>query len=104
MKLDQQQWTVFPILPRLNALLAFVTFALGVQKELLARLQRRPDGRLYLTAVELPAWQGIELPRQWDNPERLQDERTEVQLASFCEWVRESLQVWEESLRYLVDQ
>jgi hypothetical protein len=50
-----------------------------------ARLQCRPDGRLYLTGVELPAWQGIELPRQWDDPERPQDEGTEVQLTSFCE-------------------
>ena len=67
-----------------------------------ARLQCRLDGQLYLTGVELPAWQGIELPRQWDSPERPQDEGTEVQLDSFCEWVRESLKVWEENLRYLV--
>ena len=67
-----------------------------------ARLQCRPDGRLYLTGVEMPAWQGIELPRQWDNPDRPRDEGTEVQLRSFCEWVSDSLQVWEDSLRHLV--
>jgi hypothetical protein len=67
-----------------------------------ARLQCRPDGQLYLTGVELPAWQGIELPRQWDDPERPEDGDTEVQLDSFCEWVRDSLEVWEGNLQHLV--
>ncbi len=67
----------------------------------LARFQCRPDGQLVLTGVELPAWQGIELPRRWDDPERPQDEGTEVQLQSFCEWVHASLRVWQDSLQYL---
>ena len=50
----------------------------------------------------MPAWQGIELPRKWDNPDRPQDEGTEAQLSSFCEWVSDSLQVWEDSLQHLV--
>jgi len=67
-----------------------------------ARLQCDPDGRLYLTGVELSAWQGIELSRHWDNPDRPRDYGTEAQLTSFCEWVRESLQVWRDCLRHFV--
>lgn len=66
-----------------------------------ARLQCRPGGQLHLTGVELPSWQGIELPRQWDNPDRPQDKDTEEQLESLFEWVRASLQVWAECLPYL---
>ena len=69
-----------------------------------ARFQCRPDGQLVLTGVELPAWQGIELPRQWDDPERPQDEGTEVQLDSFFEWVRASLNVWESCLHHLAER
>ena len=66
-----------------------------------ARLQCRPGGQLYLTGVELPSWQGIELPRQWDSPDRPPDDDTEAQLESLFEWVRASLQVWAECLSYL---
>ena len=69
-----------------------------------ARLQCGPDGQLYLTGVELPSWQGIELPRQWDNPDRPRDRGTEAQLASLCAWLRASLQVWEDCLQHLKSQ
>jgi len=36
MKLDRPQWIVFSVLLGLNALMAFVTFAFGLQKEFLA--------------------------------------------------------------------
>jgi hypothetical protein len=66
-----------------------------------ARLRCSPDGQLYLTGVELPCWQGIELPRQWDSPDRPQDEDMEEQLESLFEWVRAALQVWAECLLFL---
>jgi hypothetical protein len=66
-----------------------------------AQLRCSPDGQLYLTGVELPSWQGIELPRQWDSPDRPQDDDTEEQLESLFECVRASLQVWAECLPYL---
>jgi hypothetical protein len=66
-----------------------------------AQLRCSPDGQLHLTGVELPSWQGIELPRQWDSPDRPQDDDTEEQLESLFEWVRASLEVWAECLPYL---
>ena len=67
-----------------------------------ARLQCDPDdGQLYLSGVELSAWQGIDLPRQWDNPDRQPDPWPEAQLAEFAERVRRVLQVWEECLGLL---
>jgi hypothetical protein len=70
--------------------------------ELIAQLQCAPDtGRLYLTHVELLAWQGIDLPRQWDNPDRQPDSWPDVQLADFADRVRQALQMWEECLSYL---
>jgi hypothetical protein len=66
-----------------------------------ARLQCRPGGQLYLTGVELPSWQGIELHRQWDSPDRPQDDDTEEQLESLFEWVRASLEAWAECLPHL---
>jgi hypothetical protein len=67
-----------------------------------ARLRCDPDtGRLYLTRVELSAWQGIDLPRQWDNPDREPDPGPESQLADLAGRVRRALRAWEGCLRYL---
>jgi len=67
-----------------------------------ARLRCDPDsGRLYLTRVELSAWQGIDLPRQWDNPDRRSDPWPEAQLADFAGRVCQALQVWEDCLGHL---
>ena len=63
-----------------------------------------PDGRLHLTGVELSAWQGIELSRQWDNSDRPPDYGTEAQLDSFCRWLCASLKVWEESLLHFTEK
>jgi hypothetical protein len=63
-----------------------------------ARLHCDPDGQLYLTGVELSAWQGIGLPRQWDNPERPPDRRPDAQLADFARRLRRALQEWEDCL------
>jgi len=45
-----------------------------------ARLTCDPDiGELYLTRVGLSAWQVIDLPHQWDNPDREPDPWPEAQ-------------------------
>ena len=69
-----------------------------------ARLRCDPDGRLYLAGVYLPAWQGIDLPRQWDNSDREPDDRPDDDLADFAARVRRALQEWEECLGCLHQQ
>jgi len=67
-----------------------------------ARLRCDPNnGELYLTRVELSAWQGIDLPRQWDNPDREPDPWPEAQLADFAGRARQALLVWEDCLGHL---
>lgn len=66
-----------------------------------ARLRCDPDGRLYLTGVYLAAWQGIDLPRQWDNPDREPDGWPEHTLTDFATRVRGALQEWEGCLMHL---
>jgi hypothetical protein len=67
-----------------------------------ARLRCDLDaGRLYLTRVELSAWQGIGLSRQWDNSDREPDPWPQAQLADLAGRVSRALQAWEECLRYL---
>lgn len=63
-----------------------------------ARLQCASDDRLYLTGVYMSAWQGIDLPRQWDNPDREPDGWPEERLADFATWVRLAPQEWENCL------
>ena len=64
-----------------------------------ARLRCDPNnGELHLTRVELSAWQGIDLPRQWDNPDREPDPWPEAQLADFAGRARQALLVWEDCL------
>jgi len=65
------------------------------------KLHCDPDGQLYLTGVELSAWQGIGLPRQWDDPKRPPDRWPDAQLADFAGRVRRALQEWEDCLGYL---
>ena len=50
MKLGRKQWSVFFILLGLNALLAFVTLALGLQKDLLAGQEMPAE------LIRLPGW------------------------------------------------
>jgi hypothetical protein len=56
-----------------------------------ARLRCEPDGRLLLTGVEWPAWQMINLVREWDDPEREPDEFVGEELADFADHVRDAL-------------
>jgi len=44
------------------------------------------------------AGQGIELARQWDNPDHESDYETEAQLADFVSRLRQALEEWEGSL------
>jgi hypothetical protein len=75
--------------------------ALSWRGEPEARVHCEPDGRLFLTGVQLSAWQGINLPRQWDNPDRLPDPEPDKQLIDFASRVRQALQAWERCLPYL---
>ena len=69
-----------------------------------AEVQPAADGRLYLTGVKLSAWEGIHLPRQWDDPRRKQDEDPHDQLADFVERVWEAMDEWSQSLPHLLPQ
>ncbi|MBU0494989.1 MAG: hypothetical protein KKA73_20350 [Chloroflexi bacterium] len=66
-----------------------------------ARVQCEPGGRLLLTGVELTAWQGIELPRQWDDPDREDDVDVDLELAEFLGRVSQALGEWAGCLAYL---
>jgi hypothetical protein len=66
-----------------------------------ARFLCGSDGQLWLIGVELSAWQGIKLPRQWDNPDREWDAAPDAQLADFAGRVRQALETWEKSLEHL---
>jgi hypothetical protein len=59
------------------------------------------DGRLYLIGAYLSAWQGIDLPRQRDNPDREPDDGPEEGLAGLPTRVRRALKEWEDCLGYL---
>jgi hypothetical protein len=75
--------------------------SLSWRGEPVARLHCEPDGDLYLTGVELSAWQGIDLPRQWDNPDRPSDNWPDEQLADFAERLRQALEEWDDCLIHL---
>jgi hypothetical protein len=66
-----------------------------------SRVHYTPDGELYLAGVTLSAWQGINLPRQWDDPRRERDERPDDRLVDFAGRIREALGEWKRSLRLL---
>ena len=69
-----------------------------------AEVQPAADGQLYLTGVKLAAWEGIDLPRQWDDRDREQDEDPYEQLADFVERVWEAMDEWNQSLAHLLPQ
>ncbi|MFA5874073.1 MAG: hypothetical protein WC832_08905 [Anaerolineales bacterium] len=59
------------------------------------------SGQFYLSSVSLPAWKGIALPRQWDDPERLPEEDPFDPLVELFTWIRKNAQLWGESLKAL---
>ncbi len=63
-----------------------------------AEVQPAADGQLSLTGVRLSVWEGINLPRQWDDPYRARDEDPYDQLADFIERVWEAMEEWNQSL------
>ncbi len=65
------------------------------------RLRCDSDGRLRLAGAYLSAWQGVDLPRQWDDPDREPDDGPEQALAHFASRVRQALQEWEGCLKIL---
>ena len=69
--------------------------------ELEAEFICQPDGQLAFAAVQVSAWEGITLPRQWDNPDRGYDEEPNDQLADLLGRIAQALQVWDESLQHL---
>jgi hypothetical protein len=60
------------------------------------------QGNLLLTGVRLSAWQGIDLPRQWDDPDRDYEEWPENALREFVGRVQRALEAWGGCLRLLV--
>ena len=61
----------------------------------------QPDGQFALAAVQVTAWEGVTVPRQWDNPDRVYDEKPDDQLADLLGRIAQALQVWDESLKHL---
>ncbi|MCQ3978131.1 MAG: hypothetical protein DPW09_32295 [Anaerolineae bacterium] len=90
-----------PILPIESRMDDDNLIVLSSRSEPVAQLRCDPDGRLFLTGVELSAWQSIDLPREWDNPDRPVDPDPDAQLFDFTERVRRALQAWEQCLPYL---
>jgi hypothetical protein len=60
------------------------------------------EGELKLESIQLSAWQAIELPRQWDDPEREPDEQPHRQLGEMFARVRSALHAWMEVMDHLV--
>jgi len=60
----------------------------------------QPDGQLALAAVQVSAWEGVTLPRQWDNPDRVYDEEPDEQLADLCARIARALREWEVCLKH----
>lgn len=67
-----------------------------------ARLYLAPDGQVYLTGVELSAWQGIDLPRQWDDPEREWDDDPGDQVIDLVRRAWEAVHRWADTLEHLL--
>lgn len=59
------------------------------------------DGGLKLHGVKLAAWQGIDLPRQWDNSERKRDEHPAGHLRAMFARVKVALHAWMEAADHL---
>lgn len=62
------------------------------------------DGGLKLDSVELSSWQAIDLPRQWDNPDRKNDESPHEQLSQMFGRLGTALGIWALSSKYLADE
>lgn len=66
------------------------------------KLQGDPAGQLRLQEVEVAAFQGINLPRQWDDPDRIHDDDPDQQLAAMFKRVKAALFAWGEMVDHLL--
>ncbi len=66
-----------------------------------AEFHCEPTGEIFLKGVNLSAFRGINLPRQWDHPDKW-DEQPEKQLVDFFQRVKSALAAWEDCLRFLI--
>ncbi len=60
-----------------------------------------PAGQVRLTGVTIDAWQSIQLPRNWDDPDREPDEPLAPQLDALFVRLRKALQAWVEVMDHL---
>ena len=60
------------------------------------------QGHTFLQAVSLRSWQGINLPRQWDDPEKADPDPGE-QLYQFATNIKQALGIWQNSLVDLLE-
>jgi hypothetical protein len=61
-----------------------------------------PAGELCLASISVSAFQGIDLPRHWDDSERNVDEHPAEQLAAMFHRIRAALYAWGEVMDHLV--
>jgi hypothetical protein len=67
-----------------------------------AEVQCGPQGELWLHGVELVAWEGVELPRQWDDTGRKPDEGPEKHLVEMLKRWADALEIWRKRLTMLL--
>ena len=60
------------------------------------------QGQTFLQAVILRSWQGINLPRQWDDPDKADPDLGE-QLYQFATNIKQALGIWQNSLVDLLE-
>jgi len=68
-----------------------------------AKISFGPQGQTYLQHVSLESWQGITLPRHWDNPDKVDPDPGE-QLVKLAAKIQDALGFWRESLLFLIDE
>jgi len=75
---------------------------LAWQGEPVAQVLCGEDGILKLGAVEVTAFQLLELPRRWHDTDRRDDPHPAPQLHEFFARVRASLHAWMQALSHLI--
>lgn len=75
---------------------------LAWQGEPTASIVCAPDGALRLHEVEVASWQGLTLPRNWDDPDREEEPHVESQIAKLLARVKASLYAFMEVLDHLL--
>lgn len=66
------------------------------------KIRCNPGGELRLEEVEVHAFQGIDLARQWDDPDRDHDDDPDEQLAAMFKRVWAALFAWGEMVDHLL--